>query len=119
MNNFEEICEKVLSVINKFPKSWKQIPYITLKDWHKCYMDIFIKKYGINGNKTKYTESDVIRRIRLIEFFDSFCKLHNTSKSGKNENDIIDSEFYRMVIGKKYNHKWNYRSVLISFYHHT
>ena len=115
---FEKISKKVLKVIDSFPKSKNWLPYLTLADGRKCFFDVFIKKYGLNWETTKYSMSDVARRIRLIEFFDLFIKL-NAVEVISRWNIVIDSEFYRMIIWKHYVKKWWYRLVLISFYHHT
>ncbi len=95
----DQVIFDVLWVIDLFPKSGSWFPYLKLKDGKKLFFSIFIEKYGIKWWPTKYSEEDVIRRVRLVEFFDCFVKKCET-KSSTNSKIIIESAFYRMVIVK-------------------
>ncbi len=93
----ELVKKKALSIIKTFPvsKNWQH--FLRLKDWRKVFFSVFIKKYGIDGTKSKYSWWDVMRRIRLVEF--------------------IESHFYRIVIGVK-GKKGKEKLEMISFYHY-
>ncbi len=110
----DQVIFDVLWVIDLFPKSGSWFPYLKLKDGKKLFFSIFIEKYGIKWWPTKYSEGDVIRRVRLIEFFGVFVKKNNLNES-KNNKYVIEWVFHRMVVikvwrpGKK-------RLELLSFY---
>lgn len=56
-----------------------------------------MSKYGLDGSATNYENQDIIRRVRLVEFFDYFTK-HFPLKAGKGNRLILESHFHRMVI---------------------
>jgi len=115
-NAFENTIQEVFTVIKSFPKSKNWSPFLTLKNWKKLYFSIFIKKYWIDWSKTIYTHWDVLRRVRLIEFFDYFTKKFEILFVGKKKL-FIESRFHRMVVLKIWK-AWKERYELISFYAH-
>jgi hypothetical protein len=65
----ESDIQKAYNFIHTFPKNGSGIPFLMMKNGRKVFFDIFIKKYGLDGNPSKYTPTDVLRRMRLCEFF--------------------------------------------------
>jgi hypothetical protein len=61
--------EKAYELIYSFPKSNSGKPFLMMKSGRKVFFDIFIRKYGLDGTATKYSQADVARRMRLSEFF--------------------------------------------------
>ncbi len=61
--------EKAYQLIQSFPKSASGKSFLMMKSGKKVFFDIFIKKYGLDGTSTKYSQADVARRMRLSEFF--------------------------------------------------
>ena len=100
--DFKEVKDIALSVIQSFPKAKSGKPYLTLKNGRKLFFDIFIKKYGVDGSKCNYTDLDIARRIRLVEFFDYFVKDYDVKYDGMSQQGkkmyVIENLFYRMVI---------------------
>jgi hypothetical protein len=112
------IQEEARNIISNFPKSKNNQSYLRLKNGKKLFFNIFINKYGLNGRKTKYLDQDIIRRLRLTEFFKYFLRNFDTTpqkihKNGK-KIDILESIFYRMIIIETNKNK----SELLSFYHY-
>ena len=121
MQNIEEIKGIALKIIHQFPKSKNGQPFLSLKSGRKLFFEIFIKKYGIAGEKCNYTDLDIARRIRLVEFFDYFVKDFDILKKETNERGkdvyILESNFYRMIILDTKKDK-NSKLELLSFYHY-
>ena len=107
----------VLEILDTFPRSKNWSPYLVLKNKKKVFFRIFVKKYGIDGSQTKYTDSDVIRRIRVFEFLGHIMK---TVDVVEDSHDIIicKSKFYTLIF-KNILHvsKWS-RWELLSVYPH-
>ena len=95
------VKSKALSVIKKFPVSKNWHNFLRLKDGRKVFFSVFIKKYGIDGTKSKHSWLDIMRRIRVVEFFDYMLK-DNDIKRQERGNYIIESKFYRIVIWVKW-----------------
>jgi len=114
--DFDKAIQKTISIIDGFPKSWSGYPYLRLKDGRKLFFEIFIKKYGIKSEKTKYNPKDILRRIRLSEFF-MYITQNFETKEWTNNTILIESNFYRMVI-KHYGKMWKQRLELLSFYNY-
>lgn len=109
------IQSSVLAIISAFPRSKNGENYLSLGDGRKVFLKIFMRKYGIDGSISKYTNEDVIRRIRLVEFFDSFFKgvfREDVQREGKNRKIILESHFHRIVIVETHHQKLE----LLSFY---
>ena len=87
-----------------------------MKNGRKVFFDIFIKKYGIDGSLTKYSESDIARRVRLSEFFSYILENFDITEIEQRGNIVIETIFYRMIIGKIRPNTNKERYVLISFY---
>jgi len=121
MQDINEIKSIFIQIISKFPKSKNGQHFLSLKNGRKLFFNIFMEKYGINGSQCNYTELDIARRIRLVEFFDYFVKdfdiiKKDVNKRGKNVY-ILQSNFYRMVILDVKSNK-NSKLELLSFYHY-
>ena len=118
MNNHNEIKELALKIIKSYPRSKNWQYYLRLKDWRKLFFNIFIKKYWIDWRLSKYSDNDISRRLRLVEFFKYFLMNFWIEKQEIHKNwkkiDILESIFYRMVIIET--KKWKLE--LLSFYHH-
>lgn len=78
---------------------------------------IFMKKYWLIGKQEKYSQGDILRRIRLVEFFEYICWNYIAKQSDKNDNLIVETIFYRMVIKQIASHKGT-NLELLSFYHY-
>ncbi len=122
IKNFVEINQIALNIINKFPKSKNGQPFLTLKNGRKMFFQIFIKKYGLKDEESKYKDIDVARRIRLLEFFDYFVKdfdiLRKESHKNNKEDFIIESNFYRMILLNIKDKRGASKLELLSFYHY-
>lgn len=112
--DIEKTKEKVLYLIDNYPKSKNKQPYLVMKNWRKLFFDVFIKKYGIDGTKCEYTDSDVKRRIRLVEFFPYFIKEYNIKSIWEGEY-AIESHFHIMIISERWN-QGRMKMELLSFY---
>ena len=114
------IKQRALEIIKSFPTAKNGQSFLTLRNGRKLFFYIFIKKYGLDGRKTKYTDQDVARRMRLVEFFDEFVKKHECKFKKYNQNKkkiyCIESVFYRMVIIDTTSRN-NSKLELLSFYH--
>lgn len=119
--DFNEIKQIALKLIQHFPKAKNGQTFLTLKNGRKMFFGIFIKKYGLDGKKCEYSDVDIARRIRLIEFFDYFVKDFDIVKKELNERGkevyILESNFYRMVILDVRDSKGS-KLELLSFYHY-
>lgn len=110
-----DIQSITLSIISGFPRAKNGDNYLSLVDGRRVFFRVFIRKYGLDGTPAKYTYEDVIRRIRLVEFFDSFFKgvfRESLDLSGKNKKVILESHFHRIVIVETRHKKLE----LLSFY---
>lgn len=113
--NIKNLKLLAMEVVSMFPKSKMQEPFLTLKNNRKLFFNIFIKKYGIDGTSTKYSDSDISRRIRLIECFDFFTTQYDVEYQRMEKNKHyykIETKFYRLVFFEKRNKKLE----CISFY---
>ncbi|PCI25637.1 hypothetical protein COB57_00230 [Candidatus Peregrinibacteria bacterium] len=120
-SKFFRLKRLVFQVIQSFPKSKNNKPFLTLKNGRKMFFNIFIKKYGVSGFPCNYKDEDVARRIRLVEFFTYFVKDYSLKKQKVSHlgkiTYVIESQFYKMIvrdIGKNNKSKLE----LLSFYHH-
>lgn len=119
-NKFNIVKKSALEVIKKFPKAknWKN--YLSVRNWRKLFFDIFCNKYWLLVDWTKYSDLDIARRVRLVEFFDCFVKNYEMKFDSLNERwkiiNVIESEFYRMVVLETWGK--NTRLELLSFYHY-
>lgn len=98
-------------IYNSFPVAYNWQRYLTMKDWSRLFFSLFIKKYWLNWENTKYNSNDILRRIRMIEFFDFITKNYNTFLDETWRN-ILETKFYRMVIVETKKKKLD----LLSFY---
>lgn len=103
MSKKPKASQLAYQILNTFPKSKKGEFYLTTKRGRKLYFNLFIKKYGLDGTKVVYGQSDLRRRLRMIEFFDYFVKTFSMKKvkSKSGNRYIIESHFYRMVISSR------------------
>ena len=115
--NIDEARKIVLEIIHSFPKSKSWHPFLTLKNGKRIFFRIFLKKYGIDGGVTKYNDSDVIRRVRLVEFLDYLSKHYDTSTQDERI-ILLRSRFYTMVFKDFWNKKKGSRWELLSLYPH-
>lgn len=111
MNKSEETIKVFFNILESFPKSYNWHNFLTLKNWKKLFFDFFIKKYWLKGEEVKYNKNDILRRIRMIEFFDYITKKYDLNKD-KTWRFIIETNFFRMVIFETKNKKLE----LLSFY---
>jgi len=107
----ENTLEIFFDIYNSFPEAYNWQKYLRLKNWKKLYFNMFIKKYWLNWDKTKYSGKDVIRRIRMIEFF-KYITLNFDVSNDENWRSKIETRFFRMVIIELKNKKLE----LLSFY---
>ncbi len=112
----QDIYTTALHIIRWFPKTTTWKPYLTMHDWTKIFFDIFVHKYGLYWNITRYTTSDVVRRIRLVEFFEYIIHNFTLWEQQDTWKYSIETAFYKMIIAKKYDAKNRRRYVVISFY---
>ncbi len=96
LSNIEQARKIVLEIIEDFPKSKSGHPFLTLKNGKRVFFRVFQRKYGINGSETKYSDSDVIRRVRLVEFLDYLTKHYETTEQDE-KLIILKSRFYTMI----------------------
>ena len=100
-------------IYESFPKSYNWQKYLRLKNNKKLYFNLFIKKYWLKWDKTKYNDKDVLRRIRMIEFFKYITQNFDVIQDN-NWKYIIETKFYRMVIVELKSKKLE----LLSFYNY-
>lgn len=78
-----------------------------------------MRKYGLTGARVKYSDLDLSRRMKLIEFFKWFVLEFDLEEIGKNkwENRRYQkkSKFYTMIVDRQTNGMFQ----LISFYPHV
>ncbi len=97
----QKILKLAHEIIQTFPKAKNGQPFLTLQNGRKLFFNRFMKKYGINGDSSDYNTKDIIRRIRLVEFFDYFIKDYPIKESiiiKGQKRYIVESYFHRMVI---------------------
>ncbi len=94
----EEVQEKAYKIILDFPQSKNGQPYLVLSNGRKLFFSKFIKKYGLDGSETEYKSADIIRRLRLVEFFKFFAQECELKPAREEEKLLFDSHFHRMVI---------------------
>ena len=111
MTKTEDTIEIFHKILETFPKSFNWQKYLTLKNWRKLFFNFFIKKYWLRWNKTKYSNNDILRRIRMIEFFDYITKEFEIFQEDS-WRYIIETNFFRMVIFETKKKKLE----LLSFY---
>ncbi|MCD5382583.1 hypothetical protein LR002_00480 [Candidatus Gracilibacteria bacterium] len=87
------------------------IEIFNIKKLKKMYFDFFIKKYGLDGEKVNFGTKDILRRIRMVEFFDYITKEFDLKKIGKGR-FLIEIKFFRMVVIETKKQKLE----LLSFY---
>jgi len=107
----EDTLKIFFDIYNSFPESYNWQKYLTLKNWKKLFFSLFIKKYWLNWYTTKYENKDIIRRIRMIEFFDYITKNYDIFID-ETWRIILETKFFRMVIIETKNKKLE----LLSFY---
>jgi hypothetical protein len=107
--------QKAYDIIQSFPKTKIWNPYLTLKNWKKCFFTIFIKKYWLDWSNCKYSNLDIYRRIKWVESFDCLLKRYEICEEDENTL-IIETIFFRFVIKKYRFRKWSMRLELLSFY---
>lgn len=113
LSKMEETIKIFFNILETFPKSYNWQSYLTLKNWKKLFFDFFIKKYWLKWEEVKYNKWDILRRIRMVEFFDFITKEYDIYK----ENTwrfIIETNFFRMVIFETKKKKLE----LLSFYNY-
>lgn len=64
----QTIQETDFQIIMQFPKSNNDQSYLVIKNGRKLFFNKFIKKYGLDKIISNYKNSDINRRLRLIEF---------------------------------------------------
>ena len=111
MTKTKDTIEIFHQILETFPESFNWQKYLTLKNWRKLFFDFFIKKYWLKWVETKYSNSDILRRIRMIEFFDYITKEFEVYKEDT-WRYIIETNFFRMVIFETKKNKLE----LLSFY---
>ncbi len=109
----EKTIKKFFEVYKTFPESYNWQRYLTVSNWKKIFFNLFIKKYWLKWDVTKYSNQDILRRIRMVEFFDWITKNFNIRKIEKNKY-IIETIFFRMVIVETKKKKLE----LLSFYNY-
>jgi hypothetical protein len=111
MNKSEETIKIFFDILETFPiaNNWQK--YLRLENNQKLYFSLFIKKYWLSWEDVNYNKTDVLRRIRMIEFFKYITQNYKIKKWDK-WRFFIETEFFRMVIVKMKNWKLE----LLSFY---
>ena len=97
MEKNKETVKIFFGILETFPtwNNWQK--YLRLKNNKKLYFSLFIKKYWLNWVETKYKNTDILRRIRMVEFFMYITQNYNLSKWEKWRH-FIETHFFRMVI---------------------
>ncbi len=113
MNKLEQTIEIFFNILEKFPTSNNWQKYLTLKNWKKLFFNFFIKKYWLKWEEVNYNKLDILRRIRMVEFFDFITKEYEIYKEDT-WRFIIETNFFRMVIFETKNKKLE----LLSFYNY-
>ena len=93
----ENILKTFFEIYETFPSAYNWQRFLTLKNWKRLFFDLFIKKYWLKWNETKYKNTDILRRIRMIEFFDYITKNYEIFYQD-NSRYILETKFFRMVI---------------------
>ena len=118
--NYSDTISKFFEVLRKqYPVNKRGHHYMTLSNGRKCFLNIFIKKYGLSGGRQNYSKDDIRRRMKFIEIIDTLAAKHKVvfDKIDERGQQIytIDSEFFRIIIADtKKGHAM--RMELISFY---
>jgi len=109
----EKTIKIFFEIYDSFPESYNWQKYLRLKNNKKLYFNFFIKKYWLKWDETKYNDKDILRRIRMIEFFKYITQNFDVIKDD-NWRYIIETKFFRMVIVEFKNKKLE----LLSFYNY-
>ena len=94
----QHIQQVAYEILMTFPKSKNGQPYLVMKNERTLFFNRFIKKYGLDGTKNKYQNSDINRRLRLVEFFLFFTQECELKPARENKRFLFESHFHRMVI---------------------
>ena len=111
MQKSEEMIKLFHEIYETFPKSYNWQWFLTIKNWKRLFFNLFIKKYWLNWNKSKYKTKDILRRIRMMEFFDYITSIFDIIEEQKGK-FIIETKFFIMIIIESKNKKLE----LLSFY---
>jgi hypothetical protein len=85
------------SIIQSFPKTPIGRPFVTMKNGTRVFFDLFVRKYGLMGGVCNYTDADIYRRIKMVEFFEYMLQTYDiTSMDG--DKKIIDTHFFRLIL---------------------
>lgn len=71
----ENILKTFFEIYETFPRAYNWHRFLTLKNWKRLFFDLFIKKYWLKWNETKYKNTDILRRIRMIDFLIILLKI--------------------------------------------
>ena len=91
-SDIDTVRTTVLEIISTYPISKSGHSFLTLKNGKRVFFRIFLKKYGIQWGVCKYTDSDIIRRMRLMEFLDYLTKNYDAEHED-DELVILKSHF--------------------------
>jgi hypothetical protein len=93
----------VHKIFTTYPISGNGQRFLTLKNGKKIFFQIFIKKYGLDGSTTKYTNADILRRVRICEFLDYLVKNYEFIEEEQGI-VVLRTYFYTIVI-KEFSYK--------------
>lgn len=114
MDKTQQVQNQALNIIQEFPRSKNGDAYLRTTCGKRIFFRIFVKKYGISGNSSKYSSQDILRRIRLVETFPYFLReyelVYDRHENGRHY-FIIETVFFRFVIVRR-KKRWE----LLSFY---
>lgn len=118
LSKYDIAVKTMHEVLDTFPMSHNNKPYLRAKTGQKIFFNVFLRKYGLDGSRSKYKKLDVMRRIRLIEFFPYFLNTYGELSSFVHlKKQVIQSHFFRMVLVRT-GKKWKERFELLSFYYY-
>ena len=106
----QDVLKTFFEIYDEFPMANNWQKYLRLKNWKKLYFTLFIKKYWLDWWEVEYWKYDVLRRIRMVEFFKYITT--NFDVLFKNWRFLIETKFFRMVIIETKKQKLE----LLSFY---
>jgi hypothetical protein len=99
MYKYQQAKLDALSIIHTYPQTHNGAYFLTLQNGKKVFFEIFVKKYGLDGSVCKYNDTDIYRRIKIIECFEFL--LQNYAITSENEISLmIETIFFRFVIKK-------------------